>query len=154
MASETALDDRARQASALRGPIRLGLLVTGSRNWRLPQTVNQAVNWPGGPVTLLHGGATGADKQMARHAADQGWQVLPPFLPDYQAFSRKTAPLIRNGEMVRELAQMFTRGEVDLVVCVAFWRDHSGGTGYTRDRAYEAGIPVVTYYDCPCHGGA
>ena len=34
-----------------RGPIRLGLLVTGSRNWRRPQVVNQAINWPGGPVT-------------------------------------------------------------------------------------------------------
>jgi hypothetical protein len=134
-----------------RGPLRIGLLVTGSRNWRAPQEVNRAIDWPDGPITLIHGGAKGADLQMARHAADQGWTVLPPFLPDYQRFSTKTAPLIRNGQMVQALAQLLASGRVDLVVCLAFWRDHSGGTGYTRDRALEAGIPVVTYYDCACH---
>lgn len=132
-------------------PLRVGLLVTGSRNWRWPQVTNAVLRWPGGPVTLLHGGADGADRQMARHAADQGWTVLPPFRPEYDRYPRSQAPLRRNDRMVDELARMRARGEIDLALCVALWRDHSGGTGYTRDAAARRRITVVTRYDCGCH---
>lgn len=132
-------------------PLKLGVLVTGSRNWRWPLVTGGVIRWPGGPVTLLHGGADGADKQMARHAADQGWNVLPPFLPDYQKFPPRVAPLIRNQAMISKLTAMLTDGEIDLAVCVALWRNHSGGTGHTRTLAIDLGIPVVTRYDCGCH---
>ena len=102
-------------------------------------------------MTLLHGGAEGADRQMARHAADQGWRVLPPFRPDYDTHGRKQAPLRRNDLMVDTLHRMRRDGEIDLAICVALWRDHSGGTGYTRDAAARRRIQVVTRYDCKCH---
>lgn len=132
-------------------PLRLGVVVTGSRNWRWPLVANRVIRWPDGPVTLLHGGADGADQQMARHAADQGWTVLPPFLPDYDRYDRRVAPLRRNDTMVETLCRMFASGELDVVVCVALWRDHSNGTGYTRDAAIERGVPLVTRFDCACH---
>lgn len=132
-------------------PLRLGVLVTGSRDWRWPRVLNGLIDWPHGPITLIHGGADGADKQMVRHAADQGWNVLPAFLPDYRTLPRRIAPLARNDRMVDALQRMYQERQIDLALCVALWRDHSGGTGYTRDAAAALRIPVVTRYDCACH---
>lgn len=130
---------------------RVGLLVTGSRTWRWPDVANAVLRWPDGPVTLIHGGARGADRQMARHAADQGWEVLPAYRPDYGRYSPQVAPLKRNEAMVFKLSAMWVNGEIEVPICVALWRNHSSGTEYTLDLARKAGFTVITRYDCGCH---
>lgn len=117
------------------------ILVTGSRNWIHPQTVEVMV-WEAirgqYPVTIVHGGAAGADSHASalckpyKHHSDLQEEV---HRPDYQAHGNK-APHVRNSLMVSLGAD----------VCLAFIRDNSNGASSTAQKAYDAGIPVYEFH--------
>jgi hypothetical protein len=76
---------------------------------------------------LISGGARGADK-MAEHYADMMGLPKRVFLPDYQTYGGKKAPLIRNGQIVAEAQQV-----------IAFWDGKSTGTMHAVNQAKKLG---------------
>lgn len=118
------------------------VLVTGSRDW-----VNRTAIWNAlhaelvqfGEITVVHGGAHGADDIADRWAWGMraaGHLVnVEVHKPNYEMFSARRAPLHRNQEMV----------EAGADVCHAFPIDGSTGTRHCMTRAIAAGIPVVNH---------
>ena len=132
------------------------ILVTGSRNWpsyldvynaiRLHATdVNNDAN-----VTIVHGGATGADIISGQIARDLGmieevheanWASCGPECNESHWRYRHGKPycprsgFVRNSEMVKLGAD----------VCLAFIYNNSKGTRMCADLADKAGIPVHRY---------
>lgn len=133
------------------------VLVTGSRDWTdwlLLYTVLQELEIPavitkrraaglGGrtiaheAVTLIHGGAKGADQYAKGEALRLGWEVHEE-RPDYVTFGH-TAPFIRNRAMVMLRPH----------ICIAFIKDHSSGSEHCLELAREAGIETRVYRDPP-----
>lgn len=116
------------------------ILVTGSRDWRNARTILDAIRYqvsvdPWQEVTVVHGGARGAD-QMAGIAAYQAacYQEVHP--ADWEKYGRR-AGFVRNAEMVNAGAD----------VCLAFIRNNSKGATMCAQLAEKAGIPVVYYRD-------
>jgi hypothetical protein len=119
------------------------ILVTGSRNWRDVEAIRQALldaveTLTAEPnklddVTLVHGGARGADRLVAEVAREYGWTV-EEHPADWERHGRAAGPL-RNAEMVQAGAD----------VCLAFPRGVSRGTRGCMAMAAKAGIPVVVY---------
>jgi len=114
----------------------LRILVTGGRNYRDVATIRFWMGVAfgkygelGQDVTLVHGGASGADSVAAHLASGLGWRVEPHFA-DWPTHGNAAGP-IRNEQMVRKGAH----------VCVAF--PGGRGTADCRDRAAAAGIPVI-----------
>lgn len=113
------------------------LMVTGSRTWDLVPIINKHLYWftkGQSEVTLLEGGAEGADKIARRYAVKQGWEVIT-FLPHYDLHG-KSATHIRNQLMVDMLP--------DLVL--AYSRSRSSGTYSTIEKAFKARLLVRTFY--------
>jgi hypothetical protein len=118
------------------------ILITGSRDWDFPEFVRDAI-WRAiagrYPVTLVHGGALGADS-----AAHDLWlkyahtrQILQEcYRPDYESYHPKVAPHMRNDLMVYLGADL----------CLAFIKNNSNGATSTAQKAYEHGIPVYEYH--------
>ena len=106
------------------------VLVCGSRNWDLPELIEQRLRRlpPGSEV--IHGGARGADQQAAAIARRLGFQVVE-YPADWRGEGR-SAGVLRNLRMLDEWP--------DLVL--AFWRDHSTGTAHTIAEAHRRGIAV------------
>jgi len=119
----------------------LRILVTGSRTWdrKLPIAVALLVHSEAREdVTLVHGGARGADRIAASAAEAFGWDV-EEWLPNWEEFGR-TAGFYRNLDMVRSGADL----------CIAFTRDNSHGTAHCARAAEAAGIPTIwIYYEDP-----
>lgn len=117
------------------------ILVTGSRNWVHPELVERVI-WDTirgrYPVTIVHGGAAGADSYASRlcrlykHHPDLQEEV---HLPDYQKYGRR-APHVRNDLMISLGAD----------ACLAFIRDESNGASSTAQKAYEAGIATHEFH--------
>ena len=85
------------------------------------------------PDTIISGGAKGADT-YAREFAIKHNLKLVEYLPDYDKYPPKIAPLKRN-ELI-----------VDACDCLlAFWDGTSRGTKYTIDLAVKKGKPVKIY---------
>jgi hypothetical protein len=110
------------------------VLVTGSRKFADPFAASLAINerianLPAG-VTVIHGGALGAD-QMAAEAAERLGLPIQAFYADWDKHGKK-AGIIRNLQMLAE--------RPDLVI--AFWNGSSRGTGHTITEARKRSIPV------------
>lgn len=113
----------------------LRILITGSRHWRDRDTIRRAIvdtidRWTAdggcGYVTVVHGGARGADT-IAGEIARELRCVVEVHPADWQRYGRAAGP-IRNAEMVALGAD----------VCLAWHR------GCMR-LAEQAGIPVKVY---------
>lgn len=112
------------------------VLVTGSREWtdsyRLTRALAEVHTRGDEDVTLVHGGAKGADFLAGEIARSWGWRVeVHP--ARWDEHGRGAGP-IRNQEMVDAGAD----------VCVAFFKEGEANRG-TRDcatKAKVAGIPV------------
>jgi hypothetical protein len=118
----------------------LRILITGSRDWSDRDAIRAAiVTWGRGvgarpqQVTVVHGGARGADLLAAAVAGELGCQV-EEHPADWRLFG-KAAGHRRNAEMVQAGAD----------VVLAFPLGESRGTRMCMWMAKAAGIPVFAY---------
>lgn len=115
------------------------ILITGSRTWTDKVTVAQAIReaWlvAGRPygVTVIHGGARGADYIAGVYAKRLGFTV-EVHEADWENFGR-SAGHIRNQEMVSKGAD----------ICLAFIKDESRGATMCAKLAEKAGIPTIIF---------
>jgi len=84
-------------------------------------------------ITLVHGGAPGADYLAGEVASALGWQV--EVHPAHWGLYGKAAGPLRNQRMV----------DLGADICVAFPIATSRGTYDCMKRARSAGIPVTVY---------
>lgn len=113
------------------------LMVTGSRTWDLVPVISKHLYWftrGWDEVTLLEGGAQGADSIARGYALANGWEINT-FLPKYDLHG-KSAPHVRNQLMIDQ--------KPDLVL--AYIRDMSSGTVETVIKAYKARLLVRPFY--------
>lgn len=82
------------------------------------------------PDTIVSGGAKGADTYAKEFAKKHNLNLIE-FLPEYDKYPPKQAPLIRNKKIVEECDCL-----------LAFWDGTSRGTKYTIDYAKELGKPI------------
>jgi hypothetical protein len=124
------------------------ILITGSRQWTDRDAIEAAILEQvslklveNGNVTIVHGGAVGADviaKDVARTYRMKQEEHLPKYAERYGGLAGLSAPLVRNDLMVSLGAD----------VCLAFTVDDRwSGTRYTMKKAKEAGIPVIETSD-------
>lgn len=123
------------------------ILVTGSRDWRDPRTVREALSRAflarpdkDAGVVVVHGGARGADAMAGRWVRDFSCVGNPVEEERHPAdWSRhgRAAGAIRNGEMVA----------LGAYICLAFIRNNSRGATHCATWAERAGIPVLTFRD-------
>lgn len=115
------------------------VMVTGSRTWDLVAPIDKNLYWftrGWDEVTLIHGGAEGADHIAHNYALLKGWEIHT-FLPDYAKHGR-SAPHVRNQKMI-DL-------KPDLVL--GFVRGMSSGTMTTLEKAFKAKLLTrVRYYE-------
>lgn len=103
------------------------LAIIGSRNYP-PINIEAQLKYI--PDTIISGGARGADT-YAREFAQKHNLNLIEFLPEYDKYPPKIAPLKRN-ELI-----------VDACDCLmAFWDGKSRGTKYTIDYANQLHKPI------------
>lgn len=106
------------------------LAIIGSRNCPLIDIEKQLKYIPD---TIVSGGARGTDT-YARLFAQKHNLKLIEYLPDYNKYLPKVAPLERNKLIV------------DYCDCLlAFWDGASRGTKYTIDLAIKEGKPVKVF---------
>lgn len=102
------------------------VLVCGSRSYddvdQMADVLSAAYSWSEEPVTLIHGGARGADQLAAACAVSFGWPAVE-YKPDWDRQGRK-AGYMRNEVMVREADEVW-----------AFWDGESKGTKHSIDLA-------------------
>jgi hypothetical protein len=113
------------------------ILVTGSRNWNdgtaVEAAIVTAVRELGdriSPVTIVHGGARGADS-IAESVAHK-YRLNVECHPAAWDTRGRAAGVIRNSEMVNAGAD----------VCLAFIKDQSRGASHCAAAAEKAGIPT------------
>lgn len=85
-------------------------------------------------VTIISGGARGADALAEKYAADRGYSCMV-FKADWKQYG-KAAGIIRNEQMHKFIAQHEKRG------CVAFWDGRSKGTYSNFDLANKYNNPL------------
>lgn len=123
------------------------ILVTGSRTWTDPRAIRSALNNAfmvrpdrDSSVTVVHGGARGADAFAAQWVRDFSCEGNPIeaecHLADWTRNGRR-AGILRNVEMVGAGAY----------VCLAFIRGNSRGATHCATVAEAAGIPTIIYRD-------
>lgn len=113
------------------------IMVTGSRNWDLVKPIEKHLYWftrGASGVTLLEGGAEGADRIARNYALSRGWEVIIS-LPKYELHG-KSATHVRNQAMIDMLP--------DLVL--AYSRNRSSGTYSTIEKAVKARLLVRPFY--------
>ena len=104
--------------------------IIGSRNLKI---TNIKEYLPPETTEIISGGARGVDSCAREYALKNGIK-LTEYLPDYDLYDGKTAPLMRNLEIVRNS---------DLVI--AFWDGKSRGTAHTIKKCVEFDTPVKIY---------
>ena len=82
------------------------------------------------PDTIISGGARGADTYAKEFAKKHNLKLIE-FLPEYDKYPPKQAPLIRNKKIVEECDCL-----------LAFWDGTSRGTKFTIDYAHQLGKPI------------
>lgn len=129
------------------------IIITGSRTWREQGTVQKAIVaavrqhffgynevskseleavFPN--VTIVHGGATGADTIAGDFAKENGMKT-EVFYPDWEKEGKRAGP-IRNQKMIKSSPR------ADM--CLGFVADaNSKGTIGTISMAKRSGIPVM-----------
>ena len=85
-------------------------------------------------VTIVSGGAKGADALAEKYAANRGYECIA-FKADWNK-NGKSAGVIRNEQMQKFIAQYEKRG------CVAFWDGRSKGTYSNFDLAKKYNNPL------------
>lgn len=108
------------------------VVVTGSRVWDDEDAIYEALKplAAKGRLTIVHGGARGADTLTAKVVRGLG-ATQEVYRPDWGKYG-KAAGIVRNAAMLDT--------KPDLVL--AFWDGASRGTKYTIDEARRRGIPV------------
>lgn len=106
---------------------------TGERNRKLLYKKMDALTVNLKVVTVLSGGAKGADTLGEDWAFSRKYTV-ERYHPEYDKYGPKRAPLERNAEMVQAAGP---KG-----VLVAFWDGSSTGTGHILGLAKKAGLKV------------
>ena len=118
------------------------VIVTGSRVFDDYRMIEQALlaleanldpKWDWADITLIHGGAAGADSMAAQVARELGWKV-EAHPADWDQYGKR-AGYLRNQEMLDAGADMV----------VAFPIGESKGTRMMIDLATKAGIPVEVW---------
>ncbi len=137
------------------------VLITGSRNWRYPATIRRVLETLAATtphLTVVHGGAQGADRMAGDYARDRGWNVEVHHADwstcaDDCSRSERHRRVGKRGEYCPTAGhrrnQRMVQAGADVVL--AFWRDHSSGTANCLDLAKQAGLPIDPYLDCTCH---
>lgn len=114
------------------------ILVTGSRDWDNRNYIEMVLlSYAHDPVTIVEGGARGADSIAATFAESQGWTV-ETWIAQWEVYGR-SAGFIRNSSMVESGAD----------ICVAFIKNNSKGATMCADLAEKAGIRTERFYDDP-----
>lgn len=110
------------------------ILVTGSRDWDDQQAIFEALSdideASSGPITLVHGGARGADTVAEEFAHAAGWSI-ERHLADWKNLGKR-AGFVRNAEMA----------ELGADLCLAFIKNNSRGASMMANLADQVGIPV------------
>ena len=111
------------------------ILVTGSRDWSHRDVMADALRGfsDGSPITIVHGGARGADQMAGEWARKHGLEE--EVFPAQWNTHGKRAGFVRNAEMVATQPD----------VCVAFIKNQSKGATMTADLAEAAGIPTYRW---------
>lgn len=113
------------------------VMVTGSRTYSNQEKVRYALkeidNLYKGSITLIHGGAKGADFLADREAQILGWGIRT-FHADWETHGKKAGPM-RNQEMINERPN----------IVLAFPGENSIGTWDAVRRAKKAGIRVEVF---------
>lgn len=107
------------------------VLVCGSRTWDNADAIRDVFQYLPEDTEIIHGGARGADRLAGDVAAEFGFHVRPPFLPDWESYGKR-AGIYRNLEMLD--------AKPDLVL--AFWDGESTGTEHTISAARLRNINV------------
>lgn len=119
--------------------------ITGSRDFTSQEIVHDAIVdrmvFPfreGEPVTVVHGGAKGADSLAGEAMRDYSWVTVEVHPADWDRYG-KSAGYRRNAEMIA----------LNPDVVLAFKKLGSGnkGTQHTIDIANKAGVPVIEYWE-------
>jgi len=115
------------------------LLITGSRDFTnheaLKQAIEEVQKRQGENITIiLHGGAKGADT-LAQNWAEENKIPTHIITPNYKKYNGKTAPLIRNKELIK------------LADCTLalYSKERTGGTWYTSQETKKANKPLYEY---------
>ena len=114
------------------------ILVTGSRHWRDKEAIHKALWWlrkETNNVTVVHGGATGADSIAAEVALEFGFLPVE-YAADWHKF-RKAAGPIRNQTMVDSGPDVVLAFHEDLA--------ESKGTKDCVKKARAKKIPVFVW---------
>lgn len=107
------------------------LLVCGSRDWTDEAAiVNALARYADRPVTVIHGGARGADRMAGNIARRYGFDVKT-YPADWDRYGKR-AGILRNLQMLDQ----------EPAVVLAFCKDGSRGTQHTINEARRRGIPV------------
>ena len=115
------------------------LLITGSRNFTdsvaLKKAIEEVRKRQDETITIiLHGGAKGADT-LAQNWANENKVSTQIIKPNYKKYNGKTAPLIRNKELIK------------LADCTLalYTKERTGGTWYTSQETIKANKPLYEY---------
>lgn len=132
------------------------LLVTGSRTWTNRRVIYDALldardylGWPDVAVTLMHGGASGADRIASVIGKSWGMPVmtmradwLAPCRAECAPDHRRTNP---EGESICPMAGLYRNAamvEAGADLVLAFILNGSRGATHCASLAERAGIPV------------
>lgn len=131
------------------------ILITGSRRWTDAEAIRDAIATAigdyDGPVTIVHGGARGADQLAAALATTFGPDVTAERWPaDWDGDCRNACHTghrqPRNGTSFCPMAGIYRNADMVAAgadICLAFPLGESRGTRDCMDRATAAGIPVI-----------
>lgn len=111
------------------------VIVCGSRRWHDRRAIERrlydlAIAANGEEITIVHGGAQGADRIAEQEAQKAG--LLIEKHPAQWGSLGKRAGLIRNAHMASLGADL----------CIAFWDGRSTGTAHMMEEARKREIPV------------
>lgn len=110
------------------------VLVTGSRDWNNKTVIHDALlsisTKEGEQVTLVHGGARGADYLAHLCAIDLGY-IVEQHVADWDKYGKR-AGYIRNQQMV----------DSGIDICLAFIYNNSKGATMCVKLAEKANIPT------------
>lgn len=112
------------------------VVVTGSREWALPEPVKEILSTLEPDTIVIHGAARGLDTIAHNVCLELKLQVVPIF-PDWQRYG-KTAGVIRNGCMLDFQPKVVIGFVIDNIPCAV--------THHCLAAAKQKGIPTIV-----CH---
>ena len=113
------------------------VLVCGDRNWNDSKMISKALLSLPGHVTIIEGGARGADRMAATIARQTNRMEVEEYLANWDRYG-KVAGVIRNLEML-------IKGKPDMVIAFHTNLALSKGTAHMISIASRSGIPIKIY---------